>query len=55
MPPSGPPISRTAPSARALSELALLSSVPVPTMAGVRARQAGMYSTPPLLSAISAP
>ena len=38
----------------ALSELALLSRVPVPTMAGVRASTAGVYSTPPLFSAISA-
>ena len=43
-----------APSAKAFSELALLSSVPVPTMAGVRARAAGTYSTPPAFSAIRA-
>jgi hypothetical protein len=54
MPPSGPPISRVAPSLKALRELALLSRVPVPTMAGVRARAAGEYRTPPLLSATSA-
>jgi hypothetical protein len=50
----GPPMSRTAPSAKALSELALLSRVPVPTMAGVRACTAGQYKTPPLLSAMRA-
>ena len=54
IPPSGPPISRTAPSPSALSALALLSSGPVPTMAGVRACLAGAYSTLPPLSAISA-
>ena len=43
-----------APPVTALREFALLSNVPVPTMAGVRASTAGMYSTPPLLSAIRA-
>ena len=40
-PPSGPPISRTMPPQAEVSELALLSNGPVPTMAGVRACRAG--------------
>ena len=54
MPPSGPPISRTVPSVTALSALAPVSTGPVPTMAGVRACAAGVYSTPPPLSATKA-
>jgi hypothetical protein len=54
MPPSGPPMSPMVPPARAFSELALLSVVPVPTMAGVLARHAGVYSTRAALSADSA-
>jgi hypothetical protein len=54
MPPSGPPISRTTPSLPASSEFALVSSGPVPTMAGVRACIAEANKTLPLLSAMSA-
>ena len=41
IPPSGPPTSLTAPPLAALSALALVSSEPVPTTAGMRACQAG--------------
>jgi len=54
MPPSGPPISRTMPLPAEVSELALLSSEPVPTTAGVRACWAGAYNAIPELSAASA-
>ena len=53
-PPSGPPISRTVPPPNEFSALALLSTDPVPTMAGMRAWAAGAYSTLPVFSAISA-
>src|SRR5580693_8341200 len=53
-PPSGPPISLTVPLLAEFSALALLSSGPVPTMAGVRACQAGVLSTTPAFSATSA-
>ena len=41
IPPSGPPSTPTSPLLRADSELALVSSVLVPTMAGIAARRAG--------------
>ena len=49
-----PPISRTVPLLTAFSAPALLSSGPVPTMAGILACQAGAHSTMPLFSATSA-
>jgi hypothetical protein len=54
IPASGPPISRTMPLLTDVRALALVSSAPVPTTAGVRACRAGALSTVPLFSAISA-
>jgi hypothetical protein len=54
IPPSGPPASRTTPSRTALSEFALASTGPVPTMAGVAARIAGPNAAAPALSAATA-
>ncbi len=48
--PSGPPIRRTAPPLSEVSELAALSSGPVPTTAGTRASRAGPYKTMPVFS-----